>query len=278
MSDQSEAKETVLRQMYRCIRRGFLDSIALHRCLIVTMKSKKIRMRLVQCVLLNGVIFLGSIMLYSYIVSPILVYFLRFFFRDAGSSLVETVASWMEWLYYLIWVIPVYLLSFVLNTIWYQDIANESMGIMAISVPSTGVSSLSGRIAEAIYRVIFNMVFLIFLTLIAKYRLIYLLSLSFFISLNAFEFRYKNLGDRISIIEGNWLYFLSFGFSLSLLVVQFPTLVENGLVSLFFPSLLITASTGSKPIGGPGGRIRLFKPIQVFTNIIVWLIARFKSV
>ena len=199
-------------------------------------------------------------------------------------------------MYYSLWIIPVYLLSFILNTLWYQDIATESMRIYPVPVaphPGPSIQSVTDHIAEAIYRSIFNLVFLLGLTALVNHRWIYLVYLAFFISFNSFEFRYKSvpLQSKIVFFESNWIYFLSFGLPLSVIVVQFPTLIENGLVSLVFPFLLMTASTGSRPAGvtisahefnrvtrfGLSwlGRLRVFFLLEFVTNFVVWLIDKF---
>lgn len=268
--------------------RGLFDSFALHRCLILITKSSKIRMKLVQCVILNGVIFLGSIWLFSYVISPILGYILRWILVPAGvDGVVGVISVWIEWVYYAFWILPVYILSFVLNTLWYQDIATESMRIypVSVSVPASS-SSVTVRIADVLYRLIFNATFLVFLALMYNFRVLYLLYLSFFISFSSFEFRFGSINDKILSIERNWVYYLFFGFPLALIVVQFPSMVENGLISLLFPFLLMTASIGAKPAGivlPPmrgrffflwTERMRILAPVQLVTNIVAWILGR----
>jgi hypothetical protein len=60
----------------------------------------------------SGVLFLGSLGSYTYVIAPIL------------SLLVPGLFEVLNPLYYLLWVFPIYILSFILNSFWYNDIAN----------------------------------------------------------------------------------------------------------------------------------------------------------
>ena len=59
----------------------------------------------------SGVIFVGSLTVYTLIISPII---LLAFPAFSGT---------LDALYYILWVFPIYVISFILNSFWYGDIA-----------------------------------------------------------------------------------------------------------------------------------------------------------
>ena len=287
--------DPVPRQIGRCVTRGLLDAVSLHRCLILIVKSEKIRLRLAQCLVLNGLIFLGSIFLFSHIVTPLLRIVLARVLASPStnsSPVIDLIQGWIEWTYFTLWIVPVYLLSFILNAIWYQDIAVEAIRIYPSSAPPAGRPQSSptpiGSIVEVIFRSIFSLVFLLFLICLARVRIAYFLYLAFLLAYNAFEYRWISSGilftNKIATFEKNWIYFLSFGAPVAAVAVQFPSIIENGLISIAFPFLLMTASTASRPVGVtlPKGRpwwirlplawlerLRVFIVLETVTNAVI---------
>ncbi|CAK4693469.1 unnamed protein product [Aphanomyces euteiches] len=57
---------------YVAFCQGIQDSISLHRILLLYIQSHIVRNRTVKCVLVNGIIFLGSIFFFDYVVIPII--------------------------------------------------------------------------------------------------------------------------------------------------------------------------------------------------------------
>jgi len=51
---------------------GVRDALMLHQCVFFLAKSEVIRFRTLQCFMLNGVIFLGSILLFNFAIDPAL--------------------------------------------------------------------------------------------------------------------------------------------------------------------------------------------------------------
>ncbi len=239
------------------LRRGLLDSVAFHRCLVLLVKSSKMRIRLMQCLCLNGLLILGSIIFFNFVLSPLLALGFRITAGYVGLSGEphEVLKLWAEWMYYALWITPIYLVSFILNTFWYRDIALEAMAVYPMGVGSRSSStattgSFPGQIADMLLRLIFNFVFLVYLALLVRWRWIYVINLSFMISFNAFEYKLGHMSfhQKVKYIEKHWLYFLNFSLWVSILVAQFPAMVENGLLAVLFPLLLMSASTSGKPV------------------------------
>ena len=279
-------------------KRGFLDSISFHRAVVVIVRSPKVRSKLVQCLLLNGLIFLGSILVFHWILGPLLSRIISTVLpqRNAAPEIGSIISLWVSWVYYSLWIAPLYIMTFILNTLWYRDIAVESVEFFSrhaatsSSTPpaqSGAQASIPGQIADILLRSLFNVVYLCYLTVLARYRILYAVSLAFLISFNAFEFKYRNLSfnQKVNLVESNWVYFLSFSIWVAVLVTEFPTMVENGLLGVLFPFLLINASSAGPlvPVAVPSDtlsrltlgwltKFRVLFIVEKLTDAVVFII------
>lgn len=230
---------------------GIHDALSIHRCVPIFLTSEVVRYRTLQCVLLNGVIFLGSIFLYSFIISPLLELFLRRGVEDpeAYGMYHDLVLSLFAIFYRLFYLYPIYILSFILNTVGYQDIADnvaQRYGDVAKRM------DLQDRLVDEIFRLLLTLVYISSMTLVfyipqVGQPLSFAL-LCWLASLYCFEYRWVNLGwdsaQRISYFERHWAYFLGFGFPLASLTFFAPKFVDNGIFALVFPVFIITSTCG----------------------------------
>ena len=211
------------------------------------------------------------------------------------SSSLSMIQSWIEWTYFVLWIAPIYLLSFILNAFWYQDIATESIEVYPKSAASkpTSSSSITTEIAEVIHRSIFNACFFVYLAILRRWWFLYLVNLAWLISHTSFEYRWNYSGlsfeAKVQLVERNWIYFLFFGLPLAGIAVQFPSLIENGLISVAFPFLLMMSSTSARvsPIAiSPSApwlnrlslswleRLRILIAPKILSQVFVLLISR----
>jgi hypothetical protein len=134
-----------LRGICRCIVDGVFDSLRLPSTLIFFLSSVTVRVRTAQCIVLNGVIFLGSILLADFIMAPMLRALLALGGITSSNATVlgglampiasasiplpsgveeAHVGAWLNvvflYAYQLLWIYPLYAISFILNAIWYQ--------------------------------------------------------------------------------------------------------------------------------------------------------------
>jgi etoposide-induced 2.4 mRNA len=197
-----------------------------------------------------------------------------------GKEALDLIHYWVEWIYFVLWIAPVYLLTFILNALWYQDIASESIRIYPMKRPPSFSSSIAGEIAGLIHRSIFNVCFLVYLAFIRNWKLLYLLNLSWLIAYNSFEYQWihfkVSFETKIKTIETNWVYFSFFGLPLALIAFQFPSIIENGLISVAFPFVLMMASTASRPLCVGSGqwfqRMRILIVPDLMTRIFVFFL------
>jgi etoposide-induced 2.4 mRNA len=288
---------TIYREVWKAARAGLIDSVSFHKALVVLVRCAKVRSKLFQCLLLNGIIFLGSIMVFNWILGPLLGLVIGSLLpsQRVGLELQASMTLWISWVYYSLWIAPLYIVTFILNTIWYRDIAIDSVELFAKHSSVSGASfarssvqtSIPNQIADILLRSLFNIVYLGYLTVLAPYRSLYAISLAFLISFNAFEFKYRqlNFSDKVDLIESHWVYFLSFSIWVAVLVTEFPTMVENGLLGVLFPFLLINASSTGHPVPvsipsdplprltlGWLSKLRVFFIVRKLTDGLVYLI------
>lgn len=120
-------------------------------------QKPKVRTRVFQCGLLNGGIFLLSILLFDYALLPALEFGIRYLMAGQSPvwSLIQTTLSII---FGSIWVIPLFFLSKVINTFWFQDIADAAYKYRK-GQPAT-FSSLSKLLADVVFSLIVQSLFL----------------------------------------------------------------------------------------------------------------------
>ena len=248
-----------------CCGCGALDGLRLYRTAIFLLTSSLIQKRTAQCLTLNGGIFLASVMLGEWVLSPLLCWLLRV---EASSPL----SAWSPSLqspsvvflsaYYLLWVYPMYGLSFVLSSLWYQDIADATFAARRSSVQQMSayrpVAATFKRwvavMSEELYRLLLVLIFVVQLTCLSyvPYGVggaLAFIHLCWLHSLYSFDYKWSHLGWRLelrlSFFERRWSYFLGFGAPAAALMAFTPRLYGAAIFSATFPLLIILAVTAT---------------------------------
>lgn len=86
-------------------------------------RESKVLKRVIECCLLNGGVFLASILVFEYGLLPGLKSLLSIVFgQNSGTG--STIWSWMQpalsLLFGMIWILPLFILSKVVNSLWFQ--------------------------------------------------------------------------------------------------------------------------------------------------------------
>ena len=166
--------------------------------------------------------------------------------------------------YYILWVFPVYFLSFILNSFCYADIAQYTFQKVYGNrkVPALSVSR---RIALEVHRgflIGVNLLILSIISAIPYSEPIVIVLSGVIYSFYCFEYRWilegKTINSEIDMIEQNILYYAGFGLPFALSTYFFPLLIGNGVWAMVFPVFMLTALL-SKPSGTTGTKIPLFK-------------------
>ncbi|XP_073028845.1 protein EI24 homolog isoform X2 [Primulina eburnea] len=255
---------------------GFREACCLHRVIIYCLRSKELAIRTGQCFLLNGFIFLGSILVLRSVVIPTIAWLLP----DGYPHIYLEEPCWgifgfysylrfgLIQLFYVFWFYPMYIFSFILSTIWYNDIAKY--GFFAIekyqtsgsrssvqkdahdsltktnSDTATDIEGLMIGIAEQIYSILLLSFFFLqvyvtgFVPYIGK-------ALNFLLLSWMYKWNYSGLSldKRLDFFESNWPFFAGFGSPCVLAVFFLSPLVSYGVMATLYPLFVLTA-TGSE--------------------------------
>jgi len=243
-------------------------------------EESKVIHNVIQCAVLNGGVFLLSVLLFEYVLLPSLGVFFNMMF-GTESFVTKVVWFWLEYFMLLIyrtaWLVPLLLLSKVINALWFQDIADSvyrySRG-RPVSFPS-----ISMFFADSIFSVVVQCLFLAQATL-TKYipvhpvgYILYTIQMSLLYSLYSFEYKWFNMGwelhKRLSFIEENWPYFIGFGLPLTILT-QLPEswLIGGCVFSILFPFFIVSGNEASPVIGVSDLHLQLFSLVIAVANAL----------
>ncbi|XP_012280388.1 etoposide-induced protein 2.4 homolog isoform X2 [Orussus abietinus] len=243
-------------------------------------RESKILKRMVQCCALNGGIFWLSILVFEYGLLPFLKYILTIIFGHS-SGVGTVVWSWMRpvlsFTFGTMWVLPLFLLSRIVNSLWFQDIADSAYRYRQ-GRPFL-LSSMSKLVADTFFNVLVQALFLGQGMLISKVPLppvgdiLALLHMCLLYALYAFEYKWFNMGwelhRRLTFIEGNWPYFIGFGMPLAVLTQLPDSYVISGCVfSILFPLFIVSGNEAEPITGVCDCPLKLFSPVIVIANTL----------
>jgi hypothetical protein len=230
---------------------GFLDSINLKRVLEYFLCSKKIRQLFIYCFLLNAVLFTGMILTYEFFMNYIVM----------SNNIIGDFLIQFKWLFTIVYypfLLVVYLISFILSSFWFLDIAEEAISIERRFFENKNFESVKvdnvTRIRNEIIRILLVLLFFVQI-LVCTYipyigPLIELLHYSFLYSLYCFEYKWGTdsyLQKNLAFFEQNAAYFMGFGFIFALCTKFFPFLLSTGIYAILFPIFVLTAVRATPP-------------------------------
>ncbi|CAG0922042.1 unnamed protein product [Notodromas monacha] len=237
--------------------------------------------KIMQCCALNGGIFLLSLLVWGSVLLPVL------------ERISPSPVAWrylypvLNSLFSVMWIIPLFLISRIINFLWFQ----------ASKLPETGKSRTHGRvprvhpfgklIADVLLSVFIQFLFLVQSLIVTSLPIVWvgnllgLLHRSFLYSLYAFEYKWFSLGwaldRRLEEIELHWPYFVGFGLPMSVLTSFHDSYFVSGcLFSVFFPILIISAHESvTEPFGGCP--MKLFYPVVKLTDMLLHSVAWYRE-
>ncbi|KAH6576528.1 hypothetical protein BASA50_008618 [Batrachochytrium salamandrivorans] len=205
---------------------GVQDSFAWPIALFVVYGSTTLATKMMQCLFLNGLLFLGSVLAFDYVVSPLAKLGMEVFCRSLSISydieaIIRRLGTVLHVIYYVAWIYPLYAFSFFVSSRWYQDIANRSYEIF-VGKPQAQIVSIPKLIKNVVsdaYRGLLVFNFIVQVSLIYQLPLVgpvasFILS-NFIFAFFAFEYKWINrkwsLSQQVDFFELHWAYFSGFG-------------------------------------------------------------------
>ncbi|XP_049868079.1 etoposide-induced protein 2.4 [Pectinophora gossypiella] len=240
-------------------------------------QESKVLTRVLQSCILNGFIFLLSILVFEYALLPAVKYLVTVVFGH-NPGVAHNVWGWMQpflsMTFRMIWVLPLFLLSKLVNSLWFQDIADSAYRHRR-GRPQF-MSSVSKIIADSLFSLLVQALFLVQSMLVSMLPITYigellcLVHMCLLYSLYSFEYKWFNMGwelhKRLTFIETNWPYFLGFGLPLAVLTQIPQSYIISGCVfSIFFPVFILSGNEAT-PVIGSEYPLRLFSPVVAISN------------
>jgi len=226
---------------------GLVDSLHFKYFWITYQRSVAIRSRFRDCFILNGVLILFVYFVYSSFISSHIHSLLNWKLHTPfNAAIVTLVEFFLNICFWCVWMIPMYILSIILNALWYEGVANGSYHLYVYHTRNTHhhlkPKGLNVILTELIYR---NLVFAAFIAIAFLFYwipyvggVIYFLSLCLIYSVYCHEYKWKNKGWELqkilSYFETRWLYFIGFGTPMTLLSFFFDYMISYAVISLMF--------------------------------------------
>jgi etoposide-induced 2.4 mRNA len=246
---------------------------------------------------MNGLLILGSIALFNVAFLPGT--------RLLGHLVVGAFAYEHEWrnddvvqqserllsaalfvLYQVFWIVPLFAISLLMNTIWYSKITNASFELKHGQPASTPIKA-SAR--DAIYRIFMVFFFILHTSVLhevlpAVGKPLSFVLICFINALYSFEGPWSlqgvSLDHQLAFFESYWPYFMGFGTPIALVSSFWSTLVGLAVFAIFFPSTIIQATcsdwsrpgnilNGSVKVGHGPPRLPVFGASTACANFLI---------
>jgi etoposide-induced 2.4 mRNA len=169
-----------------------------------------------------------------------------------ADPLLQSLMPLLVGLYNVMWLYPAYIISFIFNSVWYQEIAGQAYAITAtesVPPPAPSREGFGASLGEELFRVILFAVFMAQMMLTSYVPVLgkplYVLQLSWMYAYYCFDYKWSlakwPLDSRLHFVESNWAYFAGFGGPCTMAVVLLPKFVGEGVMSTLFPLFVLVA-------------------------------------
>ncbi|KAL2643071.1 hypothetical protein R1flu_010658 [Riccia fluitans] len=246
---------------------GFVEACRIHRAVSLCRRSRKVLVKTGQIFVLNGFLFLGSVWFLQRFLLPMLLWLSTSAAKaENGDSIAQNgglLHSLIVVFSYGFWLYPIYIITFVVNAIWYNDIArhayramdedrvhNEKVSQVQAKNDSSGFKSVMIQIGEQIYSICMLSVFFleIFAVSFVPYvgKLLSFIMLTWLYAYYCFDYKWSfarwSLERRLHFFETNWAFFAGFGSPCVLATFFLSPLVSAGVMNVLFPLFVLVAT------------------------------------
>eukprot|EP00252_Welwitschia_mirabilis_P005259 TRINITY_DN15759_c0_g1_i2.p1 TRINITY_DN15759_c0_g1~~TRINITY_DN15759_c0_g1_i2.p1 ORF type:complete len:239 (+),score=37.13 TRINITY_DN15759_c0_g1_i2:139-855(+) len=196
---------------------------------------------------------------------------------ETGQTIYALFQAVLTTCFYVLWFYPMYVLSFVISSIWYTEIAQQ-----ACSVMKQTESSQKGKKDDKMLNTDWHdkrggleeVSAVGFIPYIGK--LMNFLLLSWVYAYYCFEYKWNSIGwslkERIDFFEANWAFFAGFGSPCVVATFFSSALISYGIMAILYPLFVLcaTASDSKKVIASYSRKQRHNRlhriPIFYFAN------------
>ncbi|KAL3696283.1 hypothetical protein R1sor_010359 [Riccia sorocarpa] len=246
---------------------GFFEACRIHRAVSLCRRSRKVLVKTGQIFVLNGFIFLGSVWFLQRFLLPMLLWLSSPATKaENGDSVAQKgglLHSIIVLCCYAFWLYPIYVITFVVNAIWYNDIArhayramdeggvhSQKLSQVQSKNDSSGFKSVMIQIGEQIYSICMLSVFFleIFGVSFVPYvgKLLSFIMLTWLYAYYCFDYKWSfarwSLERRLHFFETNWAFFAGFGSPCVLATFFLSPLVSAGVMNVLFPLFVLVAT------------------------------------
>merc|ERR1719348_1916389 len=236
--------------------------------------------RTLKCCVLNGGVFGVSLILFENLLLPLvqtLLYIILAGSQERADALWSYTQPVLSVAFSTLWVLPFFLLSKIVNAIWFQDIADlafrSSQGRPLVNL------SISVMIADTVFSIVVEIIFLlqgkVFALLPIKIlgAALNLVHQCLLHSLYSFEYKWFSQGielhRRLNLVEINWPYFLGFGLPLAVITSMPESQIMAGCVfSVLFPLFIVSGNQAVIETSPGIPPMNVFSPTIVISNAV----------
>lgn len=264
---------------------GLLESMKVHRCIVLFVldKSNTIAPHVLKSFVLNGCVFLGSIVWWNWVLYPTITWLLTRSVQPLWGSFVSTgIDLFLKCFFTCFWLIPAYAVTLMVSSIWYQKVASAGFEVSQQESGGTGAkkrvqsgSHKVGDVAQELYRAIFTMVFYMEVWIVGQVpfvgKPVYFLFSCWLYAYYCYDYRWSllnmKLPDRFECFERNWAFFAGFGTVMTLATLIFSFYVGAAILAVLFP-LFILVACNSEPAAMQGtSQVQHFK-VPIFATAV----------
>uniref|UniRef100_A0A0E0KQU4 Uncharacterized protein n=1 Tax=Oryza punctata TaxID=4537 RepID=A0A0E0KQU4_ORYPU len=230
---------------------GFLQAARLHRVVSFCASSRPLSVRIAQCFLLNGFIFLGSLLTLKSVVIPILLWILP---EDCsqlqGQLLCDRTVAVATYSFLRYNDIAKHALDVVKRKSLDATKALDAHTISESTERPEGFDEVAIGIGEQVYSILLLTIFFIEVSVIGYIpyfgKPMNFLLLSLMYAYYCFEYKWNffavSLNERLDFFESNWAFFAGFGSPCVLPIFFFSPLTSYGVMAILYPLFVLTAA------------------------------------
>lgn len=247
----------------------------------------RVTQRVLECCGLNGLVFGLSLVMFEMILLPTLSGVFHLVLGDSSGQVWGIVRPLLTVMFDMLWVLPIFLLSRIINTIWFQDIADSAYR-QRQGRPML-FPSISKLVADVLISIFIQLLFLMQANLVMQLPLVGLstvfggIHMCLLNALYSFEYRWFNMGwelyKRLKFIEEHWPYFLGFGLPLAI-ITMYPTsmFISGCFFAVLFPVFIISANEADPILNESGPPLQLFSVVVGVSNRLAQFIFTKKTI